>query len=176
MSAIEVGDIELGHYGEDEDGYPVWKEEPSLFGNVGCRHSIYNSTNKIVKYITFTYSMCNHFGDDICPRIEHLYTGPLNPGKKDGTSVKICFNSDRIGVYWSKVVPLIRQMRVEYMDGEEEVILEEQIGSMSSKNSDYATKQREIAQKRKTIADARSRTAALPHNSIFLLFIIKNRP
>lgn len=100
-------------------------------------HMFFNATDKVIKYITFTYVPFNSVGDPVqCTisgksEVSAKLTGPMEPYSHDLAKWE--------NVWYNGTVKAIKLARihVEYMDGTEETINGDDAGAMFNKNGGY---------------------------------------
>lgn len=167
MSAIETGYVLTGHIGLKEgydgklrDGWVSSKCNSA--GGIGCRHDIYNATDKVIKYVTVTYLAYNPVDDVVkCQTTGRTeasgkLTGPIQPQEECSLEWDVLWYNPTI----TKVK--IKEMIVQYMDDTEEIIPGSELVSMYNSESEYqkqkeARKAAEEAEKaaKKAADDAR---------------------
>ena len=150
MSAIETNDIQLGYKRWDKEWNEflgrfekVWEWElgASPDGEVGFIHSIYNLSEKMVKYVYFDYVAYNRLGESVGEVKKLRYTGPLKPNE----NAEIL--ADRCWMHLPIKSVGIQEMKVEYMDGSEEVISGKDIKCIDDEDSTYQFRIREAEAK-----------------------------
>ena len=156
MSAIEISGVLTGHMGiktrSDGSTYEGWIfGQTNSVGGIGCRHDLYNATEKTIKYVTFTYLPYNQVDDIVkCQtsgksEASGKLTGPIAPQEKCSLEWDVLWYNPTI----SKVV--IKEVLVQYMDGTEETIPGDQVLSFYSPESEY----RKQEEARKAAEEAR---------------------
>ncbi len=139
-----------------EIGYIIPKK--NSVNGVGPKHLYYNASDKVMKYITFTYIPYNSVNDVVQCTVNGKteasgkLTGPIAPGS---------FNAVEWDVMWYN--PTITKIKlvsihIEYMDGSEEMIDGKDVTSMDDKNSKYYAmdqkrKSEELVEQNKKIAE-----------------------
>lgn len=104
---------------------------------VGVKHKYFNATDKVMKYITFTYVAFNSVGDQVKCTVSGKVaasgrlTGPIEPN---------CWGYVDWDVLWynptvSEVV--LAEVHIEYMDGSEETIAGKDVADVDEEGSVY---------------------------------------
>ncbi len=116
---------------------------PNTAGGVDVLHSIYNASQKEIKYVSFTYIPLNQVGDVVMCQIRKKpeaycrFTGPIAPGEQTLVSWENLWYNPTI----SDVK--ITEMKIEYSDGTEETIAGEDIIDTSHPDSKFGKIERE---------------------------------
>ena len=162
MSTIEIGYLFTGHKEikvlSNGSTYEGWSRGANAANGIGVEHEIYNSGDKAIKYITFTYIPSNRVGDTISCQISGKsevncqLTGPFFPDEKSEVRWDCLWYNPTV----SEVT--IKEIRVQYMDDTEEIIPGAEVKHTSDKNSVYyekhGKKQMEEYAKKKAIMEA----------------------
>ena len=125
MSTIEVGKIYFSH--NSADGVEIF-------------HDYYNSSERVIKYITFTYVPYNAVNDVVKCTIKGRaeasgrLTGPISPNTKSRVSWENLWYNPTV------CYVVITQIHVQYMDNTEEVIAGKDVLFMDDENSIYYNK------------------------------------
>ena len=141
MSAIEVSRIFAGHRAEVDTvcgEVKLWSYKPGILGGIGVKHDIYNETNKVVKYVTFTYAAIDNVGTEISVK-DYRFTGPLGALEKETIETKNIFFNIEDQLHSVE----LKQIYVEYMDGSEEIISDNDIKRIDDEDSDYQSRIRQ---------------------------------
>lgn len=145
MASIELASIFWGHKGIKSSSYAGvyegWEySKPNSAGGVGIKNTVYNASEKVMKYLTFTYVAYNQVGDVIkCGTTGNVeaygkLTGPIQPNELATVTWDVLWYNPTV----SNVA--IKEIHIEYMDGTEETVLGSDIMNTSSKESVYYQK------------------------------------
>lgn len=104
---------------------------------VGVTHTYFNATDKVMKYITFTYTAFNPVGDQVkCTVSGNTFasgklTGPIEPNYWSYIEWDTLWYNPTV----SKVI--LTEVHIEYMDGSEETIDGKDVVDMDEEGSVY---------------------------------------
>lgn len=146
MASVELESLMWGHKtikssstGHVYEGWEYNRAEKAT-GGVGISNEIYNASEKVIKYLTFTYVAYNQVGDQVKCTVKGEYeakgrlTGPIDPNEKATVKWDVLWYNPTI----SEVA--IKEIHVEFMDGSEETIDGNDIIKTSSHESVYYKK------------------------------------
>lgn len=180
MSAgVEIGKVIAG----TESNY--WIEGyANSAGGIGAKHEYYNASDKTIKYVTFEYVPYNTVGDIVVDSVSHQaekrgkITGPIEPNEKVTAEWDILWYNSTISTV------KVKSIFVQYMDGSEEVINEEDIKFIENEDSVYyerrgkeeiAKQEEEEAKRKESIEKAGLRKSyTLSYISFLVFFTLKN--
>lgn len=136
MSAgVEIGKVIAG----TDTNY--WVEGyANSAGGIGAKHEYYNASDKTIKYVTFEYVPYNSVGDIVVDSISNKaekkgkITGPIEPNEKVTAEWEILWYNPTIAT------AKVKSIFVQYMDGSEEVINENDIKYIDNEDSVYYEK------------------------------------
>ncbi len=142
MSSIEVGYLFKGTKGinYNERWNTGWESMPNFVGGIGVKHDYFNATDKMIKYITFTYVAYNSVNDIIVCTTTGIteasvrITGPFSPYSSYFVANDVLWYNPTVDSV------KIKSIDVEYSDGTNETIAGEDVVSMSNKESVYYQK------------------------------------
>ena len=112
----------------------------NVANGAGVSHKYFNATDKVMKYITFTYVPYNSVGDQVSCTISGKavasgkLTGPIEPYHEDYLKWESLWYNPTV----SKVE--LVQVQIDYMDGSQETIDGKDIVDMESEGSVYCEK------------------------------------
>ena len=143
-AALEIGKLCPGTtelmFSGNGSSYEGWTSSPNEVGGIGVRHTVYNASDKSMKYITFVYVPYNRVGDPVASKVggdveaRGKLTGPLEPNGKANVEWKILWYNPTIAEV------KLKEVIVQYMDGTEETIKGEDILDIDSPESVYYQK------------------------------------
>ena len=118
-----------------ERGFLIQKTNSA--NGVGVRHRYFNASDKVMKYITFTYVPYNDVGDQVCCTINKKVeaagrlTGPVEPKEVGSVEWDVLWYNPTI----SEIQ--LAEVSIEYMDGSKETLIGNDIGDMDAEGSVY---------------------------------------
>ena len=143
-SSLEVGKLWPGTTKlkfSQSGSYEGWSYgEPNAANGIGVMHEIYNASERSMKYITVTYIAFNRVGDIVsckttgrCEANGRL-TGPVEPDEKTNLQWDVLWYNPTVDTVQ------IKEIVIEYMDGDTETIAASDIVYMEDENSVYYEK------------------------------------
>lgn len=143
-SSLEVGKLWPGTTKlkfSKSGSYEGWSYgEPNAANGMGVMHEIYNASERSMKYITVTYLAFNRVGDIVSCKTtgrreaNGRLTGPVEPDEKTNLQWDVLWYNPTVDTVQ------IKEIVIEYMDGDTETIAASDIVYMEDENSVYYEK------------------------------------